>query len=99
MAQRTLESNSKMKESLKTFRLKQLIAVCVKTEKTPTSTPSFADWIFQLTATYYGIARRSGRGYLQLMLDSWRYDKWNILVKNNPYLLPQEKEEWISKHL
>ena len=87
-----------MTESLKTYRLKQLVAASVKTGKNPNSSPSFADWIYQLTATYFGITRRSGRGYVRLLIDSWHYDKWMTLVKANPFLMPQEKEEWTSKH-
>lgn len=87
-----------MAESLRTYRLKQLVAASVKTNKTPNTTPTFADWIYQLTATYFGITRRSGRGYLQLLIDSWRFDKWNTLVKNNPFLTKDEKQEWIDKH-
>jgi len=87
-----------MSESLKTYRLKQLVAACVKTEKTPVNTPCFADWIYQLTATYFGISRRSGRGYLRMLLDSWKYDKWTTFVKDNPFLVETEKQQWISKH-
>ena len=87
-----------MTESLKTYRLKQLVAASVKTKKTPFNTPGFADWIYQLTATYFGISRRSGRGYLRMLLDSWKYDRWTNFVNGNPFLSETEKEEWISKH-
>jgi hypothetical protein len=77
----------------KHLRLSQLVAVCVKKQKTP-SKVGFADFIHQLCASYYGVDKRTRREYLDTLIQSWNFEKWRTLVQSNGYLSKEEKEAW-----
>ena len=77
-------------------RTQRLVAACVKSHITPRKN-SFADFIRQLTATYFSLTRATGKGYTNVLIQAWGFDQWRSLVKSNPHLSLEEKQQWIKK--
>lgn len=78
-------------------RIKQLVALCVKNNRTPRQT-GFADLIHQLSATRFFVVKATATGYLHTLIQAWRMDKWRTFVKDNSYLTVEEKTEWSEKN-
>lgn len=77
----------------KEFCINQLVAVCVKKNCTPKKT-GFCDLILRLCATYYGYERRTAKKYVDILIQSFNFDRWKTLVQQNTFLKEEEKNEW-----
>ena len=77
-------------------RVQQLIAICVKNDKTPKKV-GFADFIYGVSAVRFLLSHKTVKEYIQVLVDAWRQDKWKHLVKSNDYLSREEKETWLTK--
>jgi len=77
-------------------RIEQLLAIMVKNNITPLKN-TFTDIIIRVSASRFGASRKTAKGYSQVLIDSWRMDKWKRMVKENGYLKREEKENWFKK--
>ena len=77
-------------------RIEQLLAIMVKNNITPLKN-TFTDIIIRVSASRFGVSRKTAKGYSQVLIDSWRMDKWERMVKENGYLRREEKENWFKK--
>lgn len=74
-----------------------LIAVCVKTDRTPIKT-AFADFIIKKCSGKFGYDKYRAKSFIDTLINAWKDDKWKNYIKNNPYLTEEEKMEWTKKH-
>lgn len=81
----------------KEFHVRQLVAACVRKECTPLKI-GFADLVFRLCAAYFQYSRRSARQYVDILIQSFRHDRWKGLVEANIFLDEEEREQWILTH-
>lgn len=77
-------------------RTERLVAACVKSNITPNNN-RFATFVRQLTANYFSVTQATGKSYTDVLIQAWRFDKWGSLVKINPHLSLEEKQEWMKK--
>jgi len=85
-----------MTEMTKEDRVNVLVAICVKNNRTPNDT-GFADLVIRACSKYFHYGKRTARTYIDILISTWRFDKWKDWVKNNPMLTPEEKERWLQK--
>lgn len=81
----------------KEFHVFQLVAACVRKECTPRKV-GFADYILRLCAAYFQYERRTARQYVDILIQSFRHDRWKGLVETNVFLKEKERQEWILTH-
>ena len=74
-----------------------MVAVCVKKDLTPKKT-GFCDFILRMCATYYSYEKRTAKKYVDILIQSFRFNRWLSLIKNNTYLKKEEQEKWITEH-
>jgi len=84
-------------EDTKKKRLSELVALCIRNNKTPQSV-SFADFIFRTCSQKYCLEKRVARAYTQNLIDAWRQDKWLSRVQGNQFLTEEEQATWRAQY-
>ena len=77
-------------------RIEQLLAIMVKNEITPRRI-AFTDIVIRVSAMKFAVFLETAKEYAQVLIDAWRADKWESMVKENGYLTSEEKEKWFRK--
>jgi hypothetical protein len=77
-------------------RITTLVAVCVKNKVTPQKT-AFADFIIRACASLYAFEKRTSRAYVDVLIQSWRFDRWKSYVMQNVNLSMEEQQAWMTE--
>jgi hypothetical protein len=83
---------------VKQDRIAQIIAVCVKNKVDPYSRNNFADIVFAACAQLFGIEKKACKPYLDVVITTWRTNRWKRYVETNPYLSKEVVEAWMIAH-
>jgi len=81
----------------KQFHISQLVATCIKKGYNPTKI-GFSDFVYRLCATYFGYEKRTTKNYIDVLIQSFRFDKWKSLVASNGFLSEDEKQQWMKAY-
>ncbi len=79
-------------------KVEQLIAICVKAKVDPNRTNAFATFVAQQCANRFCSSKSSIKDFTDVLIKTWRLDKWKRYVKDNVYLTVTERTEWMNSH-